>query len=326
MRVSNLVTRSLLHKASNEKSTAHKDLYLGSRSFKMGGTPMPWSPPSINVVEYVSIGIGGSAVDFGDMAKVGRFKQGTCTGYGTRAVSNGGGPGSPPTGGWLPYEYQNLASKSNAIDSFGTEASNMARSLPVSNGYRGFWCGGQQYPSTTISDVIQYLDLQSGGSAVDIGETGFGTGTNAVENTAGGDGSRGMIFFTGFPQQNDIRYFNMGTHGSGAATDWGERTSTSGDNDSAVGSGRYIVFGQYGSAPTIDSGNIMSLASAIDWGDYATKPNGNGFDTDGVRGLCSSGENAQDVLQYISMITRGNSVDFGEPWQPSTYHGGTSGD
>ena len=322
MQVSNLVSQKNSHedgmfggKADNNSKFGNirKDQYLGGRAFKYAGAA--FTPTYLNSIEYVSISYGGYATDFGDIGSGGGYKPGACTGYGTRIVLNGGGL-------YNGYDHHSATSRTSSSE-FGTEAVDKQRAYPVSNGTRGFWCGGQN-PTGAI-DGMQYLNLLGGGASIDFGETGMGTGGSAVEAYACGDGSRGLISAGFYPQVDHNYYFNMGTHGSGAATDWGERSSSSGDAGTCAGGGRYIFFGQYGPSPGIDSGNIQTTGSAVVFGQYATKPNGNTMDSDGNRGMGYAGENAP-LVQYVTIGTFGNSVDFGEPLIYTYYHGGASGD
>ena len=58
MQVGNLITKNLSIVGRIEDRTSNragKDLYLGGRLLSMGGTNMPWSPPSTNNIEYLSI-------------------------------------------------------------------------------------------------------------------------------------------------------------------------------------------------------------------------------------------------------------------------------
>ena len=140
MQVGNLVTKyssgdggGVSGDDGNLKGNMRQPKYLGGRAFKHAGAA--FTPTYLNSIEYVSITHGGQAQDFGDIGSGGGYKPGACTGYGTRIVLNGGGL-------YNGYDHHSATSRTSSSE-FGTEAVDKQRAYPVSNGTRGFWCGGQ---------------------------------------------------------------------------------------------------------------------------------------------------------------------------------------
>ncbi len=211
-------------------------------------------------------------------------------------------------------DYFPIGTLGNATD-FGDLQRDTYETAAVSSGSRAVWAAGWV---GAYSDRIDYVTIASTGDASDFGNYGRGT------NSPGGlsDGTRGVIAgggITGDSHVDIIEYLTIAT--TGDTTDFGDLTI---DRSGALGVSngvRGCFAGSSSSAgsndPTIDYITIQSTGNATDFGDLTSNRRtlGGGMHND-VRGLWVGGyawpEYASvDVIDYITIATTGNAVDFG---------------
>ena len=138
------------------------------------------TPGRINTIQYVTISTLGDSQDFGDLtAKVSGL---SAFGNATRAVF-GGGEISPNF--LTTMQYVTISSTGNAV-SFGelTQSGGLRQHGSASSPTRGVFAGGSNdTPSaSTVYNDIQYVEIPTGGNAIDFGDLSGGTGRWQIMN------------------------------------------------------------------------------------------------------------------------------------------------
>jgi len=147
-------------------------------------------------------------------------------------------------------------------------------------------------------------------------ELGGGTGSNA------GFGTRGL-FINGFApggvgQLNTIDYVTISTLGN--AQDFGDSTTkTFQDGVCSSRTRSFALGGSLASGQTEDiSTNVFSsLGNGVKFGELTDKNYGNKALSDATRGISAGGEGPSssaglNMMEYITMASTGNAVDFGD--------------
>ena len=273
---------------------------FGGRGMMGGG----YGTESVNIIEYIAIGVKGNSVDFGDLTQVRRNLSSSTNG--SRALWNGGRPASgtldtidyvtistlenakdfgeltaarhyltatedgnravvgPGNGQHEVIDYYTVGIQGNAID-FAEPFQARENAAGNSNGSRACFSGG--YTPTAQSDTIDFLTIGILASAKDFGNL------SAVRQTsATSDGSRGVTCGgIGPPAVDIIDYWNIGTLGN--VQDYGNLsqarydTSASSDGSRGVSAGGYSSTGS-ANVNTIDYFDIaIPTATASDFGD-----------------------------------------------------------
>ena len=313
-----------------EVSVTTPDLDGGARAVFPGGHAPPAATNS-NVIDFVTISSQGNAADFGDLD--GSDGRAQCAGFSSRTrgcIAGGENPGIKDT-----IDYFTMSSKGNSLD-FGTLlASNRAFSgNGFANATRGFTAGGYTAPSYT--DTIQYVTIASTGNAVDFGNM---TWTGATCCGALTSPTRGLIAGGSAPsssEPNTIQLLTLTTLGN--AEDFGDLSVGRDGVASASNATRGIWAG--GSVwpalyNVIDYVEIATLGNAMDFGDTNTTSRAAFGASSPTRAVWAGGYGApngstsKDDIDYNTIATRGNSVDFGNLTQArgwsqasSTGHGG----
>ena len=143
-----------------------------------------WGNPSSDVIEYVTIGTDGEAVDFGDTSYP--AEGGTSVANPVRAVFAGGHtPGSPSTKR-DGIQFVTISSTGNGQD-FGTLSSTPLQPAGLSNSTRGIFAGG--YVGPNVLNTIEFVTIATTGNALDFGDL---TGTR-FDMTGSSNQTRGVI-------------------------------------------------------------------------------------------------------------------------------------
>ena len=119
---------------------------------------------STNIIDYVEIATTGNAADFGDLITAG--------GLGYSASNSVRGVIVPgyTSGQVNVIEYVTIASLGNAAD-FGdrTISSDSIGDAGGASPTRGVFAGGRAHPGSSVTDVIDYVQIMTTGNAVDFG-------------------------------------------------------------------------------------------------------------------------------------------------------------
>ena len=189
------------------------------------------------------------------------------------------------------------------------EAYKLRRSNKWSLGSRGLFMGGS---APSASNVIDFIDLNHTGNAVDFGDLATaGYGTQA---------SNSIRAIKSKVNQTEIDYVTMTTQGN--AADFGDMIDSYGADSAVATDTRACYVGGY-STPTFSPGwninriqyvNIATLGNMADFGDLTQGRANQGSGADTTRGIFSGGYNGGYVnnTDFITVASTGNATDFGD--------------
>ena len=309
----------------------------GGRAVYGGGNNAP-SPFAADVFTSINIHTLGNSVHFGDSQHSNwALAGGGCDGR--RGIFAGGLPNASH---YNTIEYVTVASSGNAIN-FGDLSNSQGRDSGGAATTSTRMCiTGALYrtPGNTVSNIIDYVETQTTGNAVDFGDQ--------VTNMCSGNGfsspTRGFFFGTGFstPDIPIIHYITISSKGN--STDFGDSTAIRAYPGGGSNGTRGIISG--GSNPlgppvikTIDFVTMSSSGNAILFGDLTLarhSPAGASSKTRTVfaGGYTSPSDSLTDVnnMDYITIASAGNAQDFGDLYYKTSFlcsasdsHGGLGG-
>ena len=275
--------------------------------------------PATDVMDYITIATAGNATDFGNLFEAEDYFAGVSSS--TRGSVAGGGDATIQT-----IQFATLG---NATD-YGDTSVDRLTMGSASNSLRGVFFGGQQRASPGASlDVIDYIAIATGGTAVDFGDLTLATGqkNSGTSNGHGGidldfvqrpsatymPGSGRMLHAAGQApgDTQSIGIFHIPTLGN--EFDFGDLSAAQ-MNSSATSSLTRSIF--QGGNPATATMNYIEFASGgntADFGDQAAQRFGSGLSSS-TRGVMAGGNNpgVSNVMEYITMASVGNSTDFGD--------------
>ena len=293
-----------------EVQSSRPDLNGGARGVFGGGLTL--ATPTINVIQYINIASTGNAQDFGDLTQQ-RNTPGSCSSS-TRGVFSGG---SAPGEFVNTIDFITISSTGNAQD-FGDLLVNRRILSGCSSSTRGLFGGGYQSGGPNTYNIIEYITISTTGNAVDFGDLtvgryGLASFSSSVRGVwAGGYGAPSY--------RNTIDYVTISTLGN--ATDFGD-----------VGVSNYYLSGcanpirgiytegvgpSSGIVNTISYVTIASTGNGIKFGDLTTRRLATGACSSSIRGVFAGGNDtsptptATNIIDYVSILTQGNAVDFGD--------------
>ena len=279
-----------------------------------------------DMIDFIQITTLGNSQNFGDQnGGVARDRHGC--GSNIRGVF---GAGIHPNGGrYDAIEYVALASGGKAAD-FGDLTNGMGHSSSCSSSTRGLFGGGYQ-PS--LNNTINYVEIQTLGNALDFGDLFRATGYGA----SGASPTRGIFCGGSYNAPNDLasehtEFFTFASKGNG--TDFGGMTArfrptscgahlsvfTFGNNTSSGGIYTRVI----------DQTNTVSLGESVSFGELPYEIAMAFAAGNNTRVVVGSGQGGgqptfqQNNIQFITIATRGNSVDFGEAALPTVFCNATS--
>ena len=194
----------------------------------------------------------------------------------------------------------------------------MARSTfeSCSNGAsdKGVFGGGSN--NTTYYNTLDHITISTNGNAQDFGD--LSVGKSSLGATSNGTNNRG-VFGGGYQPGNTsvIEYIAINSNGNAqnfgnlvGGTVHGLDATSNGINDRGIFEGgsnndmEYITISTTGNS--IAFGNLLQVI-------YANMATSNGINNRGVFGGGKNGsEITQNVIEYITITTLSNSVDFGD--------------
>ena len=280
-----------------------------------------------DMIDFIQITTLGNSQNFGDQnGGVARDRHGC--GSNIRGVFGGG---ILPNGGrYDAIEYVALASGGKAAD-FGDLTNGMGHSSSCSSSTRGLFGGGYQ-PS--LSNTINYLQIQTLGDALDFGDLQLATGYGG----SGASPTRAIFCGGSYNAPNDLasdrtEFFNFASKGDG--TDFGGLTN---GRFRPTSCGAYLSVFSFGSnsgsnqVTGIDQTNTNSLGKSLHFGELTMGELGMGFAAgNNTRVVVGGGQGGgtspafqQNNIQYITIATSGDSVEFGEMTLPTVFPNATS--
>ena len=257
-----------------------------------------------DVIDYITISTLGNATDFGNLLAA-RRAMGGASGDG-RGLFFGGGEPSQNV-----IQYITIAVLGNASD-FGDLTSAQENCGGLSSGVRGVRIGG------AAQVTLDYVTIATTGNATDFGDT-----LNGNSGAAGlSNGTYGLIAGGNYPNTNNIEKITVATTGN--AVDWADLTTTPNRTTSyssdtrGIWSGGYSVTAQNAYSNVIEYVTIATQANATDFGDLLATWAGASGVSDAIKGVAyggwkPGGGGAQNLqMQYVTIATTGNSLDFGD--------------
>ena len=249
---------------------------------------------------------------------------GSNQGLGTRLLLAGGRESAPAFTDKI--EFLTISTLGNAQD-FGNLVSshgNPNSQNGAASRTRGIWLGGQLGSSPSYSNVIQFVTIASTGNATDFGDINNKLiGTGNLSNQI-----RALSFGGSDPSGNAPVQIDAVTIAStGNAFDYGDMEYHKNNTANFASTTRgFIAGGTVTPVPRIDVThyvNIMSEGTTIFFGDLTAVGDGSGRGvynaigySNATRGIIHGGRdsnnNHKNCLQYITMSTTGNSIDFGD--------------
>ena len=176
---------------------------------------------------------------------------------------------------------------------------------------------GLLLPVDHDTNQIQFVTFASGGAYTDSG----GNLSDSVQCSGLSDRTRGI--FTGFirPYNDTIEYVTIQALGN--AVDFGNLTATRGYTGTCASSTRGIIFGGLNnpsnpSINTIDFITISTTGNGVDFGDITGAGSGGRYEmaafSNATRAITAGGygPNYTDNIEFVTIATTGNTVDFGD--------------
>ena len=268
----------------------------GSRGRGMWGGGV--NPGTTNIIDYITIATTGDALDFGDLSAARRATGGASSS--TRGLWAGGLNDNN-------IDYITIPSTGNAFD-FGDLTVERFYPAGASDNTRALFAGGYD-PGTPafFYKTIDYVTIASLGNASEFGLLYSGT-QGATGSSAGTDDpNRGGKTNMGSCESPTRAIFAGGNEGYNYPT-------------TAVAQN------------TIDYVTIQTLGSAFDFGDLLDGRTGIAGCSSTTRGVFGGGHtgpvlsplSVTNVIQYITIASLGNAVDFGDLTQARERFSGTS--
>ena len=283
----------------------------GTRMLFMGGTS---GSGLSDVIQFVNVETTGNAIDFGDLLNA--KQEGAALGGPLRAFYFGGDTQN------TVIEFVTFSSLGNSTD-FGDPTHASKSGMGCADRTRGILALGYQAPSGR-SNVINYITMSTSGNAIDFGDI-----SDPAYAGGGFDSPTRGLFVIGSTDSggysNAIEYFTISTTGNtkdfGDLSTSGVHTQTYSNAVRGVAHGTY----QYPQSPphmnNIQFVTMASLGNAVDFGDALRAGYGCGG-ASSTRGVTGGGyyQNAPtgesggftNIIDYVQIMTTGNSVDFGD--------------
>ena len=217
-------------------------------------------------------------------------------------------------------DYVTISTLGNAQD-FGDASVKRLHQGGASSRTRGYMIGGQSPGSPNGVASIGTIVISSTGDSTDYGDLTQGAKfVRAVSNSTRAVANLGSIGGTGL--QNVLEYFNMDSTGS--AVDFGDLTNIHYTGATTQSSTRGFFQGGQNSPNSpyytdmISAITTASLGTYQDWGDLLTqKSNQQAGFGNATRGIDAGGADqpytgVMNTIQFYSVVTAGNAVNFGD--------------
>lgn len=296
------------------------------RGINAGGT---LAPGLINNISYVNISTQGNSLNFGNLS-AGNELFGSCASE-TRGIFGGG---RVPTYTNV-IEYITIASEGNSIN-FGTLSTIGRLTDSLSSSTRGvFFCGfNPSAPLSGNTNTIDYIQISTLGNALDFGDSseskrvlgGFTSSTRGVFGSG----------YTGTPTVSRLIEF-ITISSTGNAIRFGDLTQEAYGNSGCSNSTR----GLFGGLISLNPGNVIhniieyvtiaTTGSSTDFGDLTVARFSLSASSSQTRAVwCGGGSDTSpsvtnvNTIDYVTISTAGNAIDFGDHLFTGRYGAGCS--
>ena len=281
----------------------------GTRAVRMGGNLAPnW----INVIDYVNIDTTGNAADFGDL--IGGSIGGAVVSSRTRGLYAGGYKSPHNSASTTQIERIEFAIPSNGIDFNDLTQARMDFS-GMNNQTRGVFAGGNNKPSGqpwVSYNIIDYVTIASSANAVDFGDMA----TAGAQGGCNGAASPTRGVFAADSNNANIKTITFASTGN--ATGWGTMVggynNTVGSDSNAI---RVIYSGAYGQTE-IQYSTIATGGDSATFGDTTIKKYLPAVAASSTRCIIAGGRQmpspsaVENGIEYVQIMSQGNSIDFGD--------------
>ena len=315
--------------ASNDRlggSGSGSNAGLGNRGVYGGGGIFPAYGGADagykNTISYLTISTLGNAEDFGDL----NYSAGNprALASSTRMLFMGG---YTPTGRTDAISFITFANLGNAAD-FGDQANGREGVSAGGNQVRGIIAGGFRNPN--YINAIEYVTIATTGDAISFGD--LEAGGRTLNQLGSGGGLSGKVeFIMKFHQQNALDFVNIMTTGN--QTNWGDLHQSHAYESSQLTNGVRGIIAGGNDSQDISYITLATKGNSVEFGDVS----GNqrramvGM-SDPTRGVFANGAeqpsvqdgNSKNTIDYVQIMTLGNTVDFGDSNIASTAMGGHS--
>ena len=172
-------------------------------------------------------------------------------------------------------------------------------------GTRGLAMGG--YNGSSLIDIIEYVQINTAGNAVDFGNLAAGN----YEAAALGSRTRG-IYWGGGPSPTTMQYITFASTGNAAT--FGTctaATQTTGLSDATRG----ISIGGWASPTAVNTIEYITIAAtgnSVDFGDMVSKRRQTAAFSSPTRGIAGGGSPMTNSIDYLTIASVGNASDFGD--------------
>ena len=271
----------------------------GSRGFQIGG----YKPGIVHkYVQTFNFATGGETTFFGNPAMSNPYET---AGFGSKIRAFNATDGSYTQ----QIDFYTVATQSDGID-FGNLTGNYGYGGALSSQTRGLISAGYGHPSPAANqNVIDYIQMSTLGNALD-----FGDNTRIGNSRAGlSDGVRGVWAGNGGSPYPSTRVDLNIISTTGNAVNYGD-LSHQWSNAGASNSVRGILANLDG----LESYNLASGGNSVDFGNRSEnmrQPNCTASHTRvviaGGRDNASPSQTFTDVLDYVTIASTGNSINFG---------------
>ena len=270
--------------------------YRGGRGRGMWGGGIPLG--TTNVIQYITIASTGDAVDFGDLSHSRRAAGGASSS--TRGLWAGGL-------GDNVIDYVTISSTGNAFH-FGDLSIKRFYPAGASDNTRALFAGGYD-PPAFFYKTIEYVTIASKGNASEFGLLYNGPTGSTGSNAGKDDRNKGGKTNMGSCESPTRAIFAGGNEGYNYPT-------------TAVAQN------------TIDYVTIQTLGNAFDFGNLLDGRTGIAGCSSATRGVFGGGHtgptltplSTTNVIQYITIASLGDAIDFGDLTQDrSRFHGTSNG-
>ncbi len=287
---------------------------LGHRGIYAGGGIFPAYAPVAdagykNTISYLTISTLGNSEDFGDLTYKAQNTQAAASR--TRMLFSGGYTGARVN----TINFVEISTTGNAAD-FGDMTINREGQATGGNQIRAIAAGGFINPAYT--NVIDYTTIATTGNSVSFGD--MVAGGRTLNQLGAGNGFSGKVeFIMKFHEQNVLDYVNIMTTGN--PVDWGDLHQAHDYESSAVASGVRGIIAGGNTSQNISYITLATKGNSQDFGDVSgTQRRAMAGMSDSTRAVFANGAeapsvqtgNSQNTIDYIQIMTLGNTVDFGD--------------
>ena len=299
-------------------STSSPDLDGSSgRGLVAGGVTPSESSQGQDAIEFMTLSTGGNGISFGNLV---RNHYGFLGGMSSkvRGIFAGGVFYNMPGGPGFYIDDMDLVTiptTGNASDFGNLVQGNRADVRSASNETRGLVYGGATGPSPVArTNIISFTTIASTGNSIDFGDM-----TVPRQNPTGSTSPTRLVMGSGEGNSptdsfKSLEFVTIASTGNGQ--DFGDCEFAKSYRSACGNSTRGIIAGGYGFTNQIESYELATLGNTVNFGDLFNSQNNMPAMSTPIRAVfCGGnvpGNTVIDTIQYVTIQTAGDAVDFGD--------------